>query len=110
MAQVFDEVYIEGLKRKKVFTETTCRIIKSHTSVFRVKHKEASLYRTSANKAVVPQGSVRGAILHLLYRCDIPVYEDVILAQFSYDEEMLAVDETIEEVIEKLQEAQKSGE
>lgn len=53
----------------------------------RVKQEE----RNEKIKAGVPQGSVIGPVLYLLYTCDIPQQQDVEIATFADDTAILAV-------------------
>ena len=55
--------------------------------------------------AGVPQGSVLGPILYLLYTCDIPQAESVTIATFADDIACLAVGNTIEQATSRLQTA-----
>jgi hypothetical protein len=72
--------------------------------MFRVKQEEAH----STNKEIkarVPQCSVLGPILYLLYTWDIPQEEDIKTATFADDTAILAVGYSSEETTTKLQEA-----
>jgi hypothetical protein len=72
--------------------------------MFWVKQEEA--YSTIKEiKAGVPQDSVLGRILYLLYTWDIPQEEDITTAAFIDDTAILAVGYSSEEMTTKLQEA-----
>jgi hypothetical protein len=98
----------EGLKNKlkNTLPRQSTQILQSYITrrVFRVKQEEA--YSTIKEiKAGVPQGSVLGPILYLLYTWDIPQIEDITTATFADDTAILAVGYSSEEMTTKLQEA-----
>lgn len=72
--------------------------------MFRVRQKEAysDLKQVTAG---VPQGSVLGPILYLLYTCDIPREENATIATFADDAAILATGDNIEEATKKLKKA-----
>lgn len=53
-------------------------------------------------KASVQLGEALDPISYLLYTCDIPFQEDVIIATFADDRGILEADDTIEETTVKL--------
>jgi hypothetical protein len=70
--------------------------------IFRVKFEDE--YSGSKQiKAGVPQGSVFGPILNLLYTCDIPTTEDTLLATFADDTAILTKSTDFEEAAVKAQ-------
>ena len=71
---------------------------------FRVKHGEeyTDLKKVCAG---VPQGSVLGPVLYLLYTNDIPQSDGVVTATFADDTALLATDQDIQSATNKLQTA-----
>lgn len=108
VSQAFDKVWHEGLKIKlrQVLPVRLYDILKSYLGnrLFRVRHgnEYSELKEISAG---VPQGSVLGPLLYLLYTRDIPKEDDTILATFADDTAILAVGKTVEETTAKLQTA-----
>lgn len=75
--------------------------------VFRVKEENA--YSTLKDiHAGVPQGSILGPILYLIYTSDIPVMEDIKVATFADDTSLMATGRDIAESTAKLQQANNS--
>lgn len=106
ISQAFDKVWHEGLlfKLQRDLPVQFYRILKSYLSdrLFRVK--QGSEYsKIKPVSAGVPQGSVLGPIIYLLYTRDIPVNEDTTMATFADDTAVLAVGDTVEEASIKLQ-------
>ena len=69
---------------------------------FRVKQEEP-YSELKEIRAGVPQGSVLGPALYLLYTCDIPTIEIGTIATFADDTAILTVGETIKDATENLQ-------
>lgn len=106
ISQAFDKVWHEGLlfKLQRDLPDQFYQILKSYLMdrMFRVKQgNEYSEIKTIS--AGVPQGSVLGPILYLLYTRDIPVNENTTMATFADDTAVLAVGATVEEASMKLQ-------
>lgn len=108
VAQAFDKVWHEGLvhKLKKFLPKPYSDILESYISnrTFRIRQEEA-YSELKQIKAGVPQGSVLGPVLYLLYTCDIPKLEDNIIATFADDTAIMAVGSTHEEAAVKVQKA-----
>jgi hypothetical protein len=107
IALAFDMVWHVGLinKLKNTLPRQFTQILQSYITgrMFRVKQEEA--YSTIKEiKAGVPQGSVLGPVLYLLYTWDIPQEEDTKTATFADNTAMLAVGYKSEEITTKLQE------
>lgn len=106
VAQAFDRVWHKGLiyKLHRDIPWQYAMLITSYLTDrhFRVKHgsEYSDLKKISAG---VPQGSVLGPVLYLLYTGDVPQHKDTITATFADDTAILASDETIEAVTNKLQ-------
>lgn len=108
VSQAFDKVWHDGLKFKlrQVLPVMLYDILESYLGnrLFRVRHgnEYSELKEISAG---VPQGSVLGPLLYLLYTRDIPIEDGTTLATFADDTAILAVGNTIEETTAKLQTA-----
>lgn len=88
VSQAFDKVWHEGLlfKIKNNLPSTFFRYIKLYLENrhFMVKHSEANigLYNIRAG---VPQGSVLGPVLYLLYTSDILISQQAMMGTFADD-------------------------
>lgn len=69
---------------------------------FRVK-QEDEYSELKEVKAGVPQGSVLGPVLYLLYTSEIPRSEYVRIATFADDTALLATGKTVQEATQELQ-------
>lgn len=93
VAQAFDKVWHEGLiyKIKRLLPPSTHKLLESYivNRYFRVKHNE---YITGDYeiKAGVPQGSVFGPTLYLLYTSDLPTSPNLIISTFADDTAILS--------------------
>ena len=108
VAQAFDKVWHKGLifKLKRLIPLQYVEIIESYLSerLFRIKQDEE--YSTLREiRAGVPQGSILGPILYLLFTSDLPEVENVTVATFADDTAILAVGFNIDEATLKLQKA-----
>jgi hypothetical protein len=108
VAQAFDRVWHKGLlhKLRSILPDHYYQLLKSYLTNrhFRVKHEDAYSELKSI-KAGVPQGSVLGPVLYLLYINDMPTTSNSITATFADDTAVLAVGETVETSTKKLQSA-----
>ena len=106
VAQAFDKVWHKGLiyKLNRMFSTQYVEILTSYISnrLFRIKQEDA-YSDLKEIRAGVPQGSVLGPILYLLYTSDLPVLEDTAVATFADDTALLTVDQNQENTIQKLQ-------
>lgn len=93
VSQAFDKVWHTGLlyKLKRQFPDNIYNILKSYLSNrhYLVKYREEY---TSLNPITsgVPQGSVLGPILYLLYTADLPTTANTMTATFADDTAVLA--------------------
>ena len=93
VAQAFDKVWHKGLvlKLKTMLPYQYTALLESYLSDrnFRVKQKQAysSLKRIDAG---VPQGSILGPLLYLLFTADLPIPETCMIATFADDTCILA--------------------
>ena len=108
VAQAFDKVWHEGLnyKLKTLLPKQYSQILESYITDrhFRIKQEE-SYSEIKEIKAGVPQGSVLGPVLYLLYTCDIPKLENDTIATFADDTAILAVGNNTTISTQKLQSA-----
>lgn len=106
VAQAFDKVWHIGLtyKLRKMLPKQYADILESYISnrVFRVR-QEDGYSQLKEIQAGVPQGSVLGPVLYLLYTCDIPEVEDITIATFADDTAIMAIEESHEAATEKVQ-------
>ena len=108
VAQAFDKVWHAGLnyKLKMLLPTQFSKILKSYISerYFRIKQEDAFSVLKKI-QAGVPQGSVLGPVLYLLYTSDLPTFNENIVATFADDTAILAVGDNNIESTEKLQKA-----
>lgn len=106
VAQAFDKVWHEGLifKLRQMLPKQFSDLLESYISnrVFRVRHGEA-YSDLKEIKAGVPQGSVLGPVLYLLYTCDIPETENTVTATFADDTAIIALGNSQRESVSKTQ-------
>lgn len=91
--QAFDKVWHEGIlyKLKIHFPQQIYLLLKSYLSerYFQVKINQA-VSKYSLIKSGVPQGSVLGPFLYLLYTADIPATSNTTIATFADDTAILS--------------------
>ena len=108
VAQAFDKVWHEVLacKLKTILPKQYTEILDSCLTerFFRIKQGDDYSELKEIN-AGVPQGSVLGPVLYLLYTSDLPKLENNTVATFADDTAILAVGSSNEEATEKLQTA-----
>lgn len=106
IAQAFDKVWLDGLifKLEKTLPFEYCELLKSYLKrrYFRVK-QEGVYSSIKEAKAGVPQGSVLGPFLFVLFTSDLPQTSNTTTATFADDTAILAIGDTIGEVTFKLQ-------
>ncbi|KAI5754873.1 hypothetical protein M8J77_012232 [Diaphorina citri] len=94
VSQAFDKVWHEGLifKLKKILPGNLAKILESYLSdrYFRIKQDDSYSKLMSVN-AGVPQGSVLGPMLYLLFTSDIPENSRNTIATFADDTAFLTV-------------------
>jgi hypothetical protein len=91
-------------KIKKNLPHEYYKILKSYLDekLFQVKLKEETA-NLKKMKAGVPQGSLLGPILYLIYTADLPTSEDTNIATFADETAILALDDQPETATAKLQ-------
>lgn len=108
VAQAFDKVWHEGLdyKLKTMLPKHYTDILKSYLSLrtFRVRLNNTYSDLKEIN-AGVPQGSVLGPVLYLLYTCDIPTFKNGTIATFADDTAIMAIGDNHSQSTQKVQSA-----
>ncbi len=93
VAQAFDKVWHDGLisKIKKLLPTEFHNILENYLRLrkFQIKYNEC-VSKVSEINAGIPQGSVLGPVLYLLYTADLPTSNDVITSTFADDTAFLA--------------------
>jgi len=108
VAQAFDKVWHAGLikKLRRILPPNYCDILDSYLTdrFFRVKN-ENHFSELKPITAGVPQGSILGPTLYLLYTHDIPCPENTTIATFADDTAILTVADTVAQSTAQLQNA-----
>lgn len=108
VSQAFDRVWHQGLiyKMSKMLPQNYCQLLESYLSdrKFRISHEGAytGFYSIQAG---VPQGSVLGPFLYLLYTADIPTSNNTFIGAFADDTVIMATNESQQNAVENLQHA-----
>lgn len=95
ISQAFDKVWHVGLlyKLKKYLPPQIYQILKSYLQnrhfFVKIQDEQSTLQKIQAG---VPQGSVLGPVLYLLYTADLPTSEKTTLSTFADDTAVLASD------------------
>jgi hypothetical protein len=107
-AQAFDRVWHRGLlhKLRSTLPDHFYLLLKSYLTKrhFRVRHED-SYSELKMIKDGVPQGSVLGPVLYLLYINDVSTTLNRTIATFADDTAVMAIGETVESSTRKLQSA-----
>ena len=105
VSQAFDKVWHDGLmhKLKKALPACYANILESYLAdrYFRIKQEDVYSDFKKIN-AGVPQGSVLGPLLYLLYTSDLPEVSTNVTATFADDTAILATGHDNHESIQKL--------
>ena len=108
VAQAFDKVWHEGLilKLNRFLPSSYVKLLTSYLTdrTFRVR-EENDYSHLKDIKAGVPQGSILGPILYLIYTSDLPTMENLTVATFADDTALMATGRDIVESSSKLQNA-----
>lgn len=105
-SQAFDKVWHTGIlyKLKRVIPHNYYLILNSYLSdrYFSVKHNN-ELSNLHPIQSGVPQGSVLGPYLYLIYTADIPTTTSTEIAMFADDTAILSINENPDTATENLQ-------
>ena len=113
IAQAFDKVWQDGLvlKISKLLPQKFHTVLKSYLSnrkfYVKVNETQTKLYNISAG---VPQGSVLGPVLYLLYTSDLPTSDNVTTSTFADDTAILVTNKNPRTASRELQEHLKEVE
>lgn len=108
VSKAFDAVWHPGLhyKLNERLPKSYCNLLKSYLSdrFFRVKVENnfSTLHPITTG---VPQGSILGPILYLIFTCDLPINPDCFVGTFADDTVIMSSGKNSSLVTEKLQTA-----
>ena len=106
VAQAFDKVWHHGFihKLQLILPKQFTNILQSYLQnrYFRIK-KDNTYSNLKPINAGVPQGSILGPILYVLFTSDLPVPRNSVIATFADDTCILAVGENEDQATQKLQ-------
>lgn len=98
VSQAFDRVWHEGLIHKisRILPKNICQLLESYISNrrFRVSYEEVFSGFYSI-KAGVPQGSVLGPLLYLIYTADMPTTNETFIGAYADDTVIMAAADTL---------------
>lgn len=96
VSQAFDRVWHEGLiyKIKRLFPPNTHKLIESYITNRKFCIKEKNFLSSPQDiQAGVPQGSILGPLLYIMYTSDMPINENTLTSTFADDTAILSVNE-----------------
>jgi hypothetical protein len=108
IAQALDRVWQRGLlhKLRSTLPDHIYLLLKSYlTNQHFCVRQEDSYSELKLIKTGVPQGSVLGSVLYLLYIKDVPTTSNSTMATFADDTTVMAIGETVDISTRKLQSA-----
>lgn len=108
VAQAFDKVWHEGLikKLRRLIPNQFCDILESYLEGRHFRVRLENFYsELKPIKAGVPQGSILGPVLFLLYTSDVPTPLNSVIATFADDTAVLTVADNAVESTKLLQRA-----
>uniref|UniRef100_A0A2A4IUM2 Reverse transcriptase domain-containing protein n=1 Tax=Heliothis virescens TaxID=7102 RepID=A0A2A4IUM2_HELVI len=107
IGQAFDKVWHDGLKYKikKMLPHCFYGIMNSYVTKrsFEVRYKSETSKMYAINSGV-PQGSILGPILYLIFTADLPTNDKVVTATYADDTAIMSVNENAQTASQNLQE------
>lgn len=106
VAQAFDKVWHQGLlhKLQLILPLSYCQLLQSYLTNRQFRVQSGSTHSAwNPVQAGVPQGSVLGPILYVLYTADIPVSSTVSNSVFADDTALLSTSENLAEATQAVQ-------